>query len=261
MTNVNIGTAVITGASAGIGTTFARKLAARGYDLVLTARRDDRLKSLASELQTRHGINATAFCADLTVPDDVGALANEIENLDSLAMLVNNAGFGTTGHFVDSDIARQVDMLNVHVTASIRLTHAALPGMISRKQGDIINVSSISGFLPSAGSVTYASTKAYLNCFSEALHAELRGTGVRIQALCPGFTYTEFHDSPELEDFTRDQVPKALWMSSEAVVEKSLADIHKNKVISIPGFKNRVLVALLRNRITSGIIRRKINRA
>ncbi len=261
MTIENMGTALITGASAGIGTTFARKLAAMGYDLLLTARREDRLKALASELEIRHGVKATTICADLAVSKDVGALANQIRSLGSLTMLVNNAGFGTAGLFADSDIARQLDMINVHVTASVQLTHAALPGMISRKRGDIINVSSISGFLPSSGSVTYASTKAYLNCFSEALHAELRDTGVRIQALCPGFTYTEFHDSPELEGFTRDQVPKALWMSSEAVVEKSLGDIRKNKVISIPGLKNRVLVALLQNEITSKIIRRKINRA
>ncbi len=248
-------TALITGASSGLGQTFARRLAERGYNLLLTARREDRLNTLRDELEAEHSITAEVFAADLAKPEDVARLVTRIEEADSLELLVNNAGFGTAGEFAEIDIEGQADMIQVHVVAGVRLMRAALPGMIGRGSGSIVNVSSVAGFLTGGGSATYCATKAYLTSFSQSLNVELKGTGVRVQALCPGFVYTGFHDTPALETFSRSQIPKFLWMSADFVVNDSLKALKKNRVICIPSWKYRLIVALVTNPLTKGILR------
>jgi short-subunit dehydrogenase len=222
------GTALITGGSSGIGAAFARRLAAAGYNLILVARRQERLASLADELEGRYPISTEVLVADLSKSGDIERVEKRISQLQDLDILVNNAGFGTTGDFAQVDLATHVDMINVHVVASVRLSRVALPGMIARRQGAIINV-------------------AYLTIFSEALQVELDGTGVQVQALCPGFTTTEFHDRPELETFHRSDIPKPLWMTAEEVATASLEALSRNQVVAIPGFRNRLLAVLARN--------------
>jgi len=237
------GRAVITGASAGIGAAFARQLAAAGFDLTLVARREDRLRALADELSATHAIRAEAWPADLADAGDVAALANRLAAADDLVLLVNNAGFGTRGEFIDVPLERTLDMIRVHVLATVTLCRAAAPGMVARGGGAIINVSSIAAFFPSAGGANYGATKAYLNAFSEALAAELRGTGVAVQALCPGFTTTEFHDVGDYQNFDRGQIPVPLWMPAGDVVDESLAALGRGRVIVVPGAKYRAVVA------------------
>ncbi|MCK4470892.1 MAG: SDR family oxidoreductase [Anaerolineae bacterium] len=236
--------ALITGASSGIGAAFARKLAAEGYDLILVARRGERLTTLATELQQRHSISAEILVADLSKQTDVEQVENRIAEMKTLDVLINNAGFGTSGKFAESDLAKQIGMIHVHVIASVRLCRAALPGMIARRRGAIINVSSLGAFIPIPGNVTYVATKRYLVTFSQALQVEMAGSGVKVQALCPGFTYTEFHDTAEFETLDHSQIPKLMWMSAEDVVAGSLKALRRNRVVYIPGFKNRLLVAV-----------------
>jgi short-subunit dehydrogenase len=212
-------TVLITGASSGIGAAFARRLAAEQYDLVLVARRKERLRSLATELHQQFHVDVEVLVAELSCPGDMEHIEQRIGELGALDMLVNNTGFGIPGTFVENPVERYLEMIAVHVLATVRLCHAALPGMIARGQGTIINVSSLGAFLIAPSDETYCATKAYLNVFSEALQAELVGTGVRVQALCPGFTDTEFHDQPVYEQYhIKATIPKALWMSADEVV-------------------------------------------
>ena len=233
------GRALITGASSGIGEAYARQLAAQGFDLTLVARRAERLAALAEELNAAYGIAAETLPADLADEQGIARVVQYIEGRNDLILLINNAGFGTRGNFVEVELASQLDMIRVHVIASVTLCRAALPGMIARGSGAIINVSSVAAFFPSGGGATYKATKAYLNNSSEALAAEVDGTGVRVQALCPGFTYSGFHDTAEYAGFDRKQVPDALWMSAEQVVDESLAALTGSRVIVVPGRQYR----------------------
>jgi short-subunit dehydrogenase len=252
--------ALITGASSGIGAEFARRLAARGYDLVLVARREALLTELADDLRKEHGVGAEVLVADLADAGRLRRVEQRIAELADLELLINNAGFGRDGPFAEIDVDGQVEMIQVHVVATVRLTRAALPGMIERRRGTVINVSSLAGFLSIPGAVTYCSTKAYLNVFSETIHAELRGTGVRVQLLCPGYTYTGFHDTEEFKDFDRSQVPRWLWMPAEAVVAASLKALDRKRFLCIPGMRYRLLSAVFRNRLVRAIIRRLASR-
>jgi short-subunit dehydrogenase len=247
MTDHAKGTALITGASSGIGATFARQLAAQGYDLILVARRLNRLQSLADELKQRFPVCIDALPADLADPADLERVEKRIAQQGNLTMLVNNAGFGTVGAFVQVPLERHLEMIRVHVIATTRLCYAALPGMIQRKQGAIINVSSTAALLPTHA--TYSSTKAYLNFFSEALQKELKGTGICVQALCPGLTHTEFHDRPEFQSPQSmiQKAPKSAWMSADDVVVTSLRALGRGSVICIPGWINRFLSVLARS--------------
>ncbi len=242
-------TALITGASSGIGEVFARRLAADGYTCILVARRREKLEALARVLQQEHGARAEVLPADLAGADGVERVAQHIRDLPALDLLINNAGFGTRHHFTDLDLAMQLDMIHVHVTASVWLAHAALPGMIDRGSGAIINVASLAGFMPMPRVVTYAATKSYLIAFSQGLAKELAGTGVRVQALCPGFTYTEFHDRPEFDEFDRSEVSRALWMSAEDVVTESLQALDADRTVCVPGRMNRLVLRLIRSPI------------
>ena len=248
--------ALITGASSGIGAAFARRLAADGYHLILVARREQKLQALAQELQERypHTPVADVLVADLAKVVEVERVEAHIRSINRLELLINNAGFGTSGKFAEIDLNKQLDMVHVHINATMRLTRAALPAMITHQKGFIINVSSIAAYLSNPENVTYCATKAYLNRFSESLQLELNEHGVQVQALCPGFTYSEFHDTPEYKSFTRDQIPKQLWMSAEELVEQSLAALENKQVIFIPGWRNRWIVAAL-NPVTQPVIR------
>jgi short-subunit dehydrogenase len=238
--------AVITGASAGIGAEFARQLAARGYDLCLIARRRDALERLATELQVKHGIAAEAITADLTRDDEVAAVCARLSAATRLDLLVNNAGFGSHGLFFETDPARQDDMYRLHVLATERLTRAALPGMVERRRGSVINVASVAAFLPAPNNVSYCSTKTWMVAFTEGLSLELRATGspVRVQALCPGFTYSEFHDVLK-EDRSKIMSP-GWWMTAHFVVYESLRAAERGELIVIPGLRYRMVVALTR---------------
>lgn len=237
--------AVVTGASAGIGKEFCRQLAGQGYDLLVVSRDAARLDTLARELEDRHNIAVDKFPADLTLDDDVTRLVGLVAGSTRLRMLVNNAGFGTRGTLADASPARQEAMLRLHTLTPMRLTQAALPILLENRRGAIINVSSVASFLYSAGNVNYCATKAYLTTFSEGLSAELRGSGVQVQALCPGFTRSEFHDRMEL-DVTR--LPGWMWMSAEQVVGASLRNVRRGgPVICVPGLRYKLAVLLLRH--------------
>jgi short-subunit dehydrogenase len=236
--------AAVTGASAGIGKVFCEKLAARGYDLLVIARDAARLESLKRELEAKHAISVDVFPADLTLDDDVSRLGGLLAGSQRLVLLVNNAGFGTRGTLADASPARQEAMLRLHTLAPMRLTQAVLPVLVQNGRGAIVNVSSVASFLYSANNVNYCATKAYLTTFSEGLAAELRGTGVRVQALCPGFTHSEFHERMGVEI---DQIPRWMWMSADRVVETSLRHLERGgRVVCVPGLRYKIIVFLLR---------------
>ncbi len=239
-----LGTALVTGATAGIGAAFARRLAGRGHDLVLVARDQPRLEALAAELRERHGVRAEALAADLSGDEGVERVVARIATLPALTLLVNNAGFGTAGALATAPAEVQERMLRLHVLAPMRLTRAALPGLLVRRAGAVINVSSVASFIYGAGSVNYCATKAYLTTFSEGLGAELAGTGVQVQALCPGFTRTEFHQ--RIGAAAGDH-PAWMWLTAEAVVRASLAQLdRRGPVICVPGLHYKLLVAVVR---------------
>lgn len=231
--------AVITGASSGIGATFARQLSNRGCDLLLVARRKSKLDEVARSLG-----NAEAFEADLATDAGVQSLVYRIAKEPRLEYLINNAGFGTKGKFFEIDVASQDQMHRLHVMAAMRLTHAALRGMVQRGHGSIINVSSVAGFIKSAGNTSYCATKAWMNHFTEGLHLELRSidSPVKVQALCPGYTYSEFHDVMGAD---RNKIPKSFWLSSDFVVAESLKALDRNKLFVIPGWRYRWAVRIL----------------
>jgi short-subunit dehydrogenase len=237
--------AVVTGASAGIGKEFCQQLAARGYDLIAVARDAARLETLRQELEGRHGIAVEVFPADLTIDTDVSLLAERLTRSPQLGLLVNNAGFGAQGRLVDASPARQEAMLRLHTLAPMRLTQAALPVLLKNGRGGIVNVSSVASFLYSPHNVNYCATKAYLTTFSEGVAAELAGTGVRVQALCPGFTHTEFHQRMKAEV---NDLPRWMWLSAESVVRTSLRNLERGgPVVCVPGLRYKLTVFLLRH--------------
>ena len=247
-------TALITGASSGLGADFANQLAAQGYDLILVARREERLVQLKSSLQSRYGVKTTILPADLSRMTDIEQVIGFINGASNIDLLVNNAGFGLRGRFWRREPEKELAMLQVHMTAPVLFCRAVLPGMISRNRGAIINVASIAGLIP-VRSVLYGSSKAFLIIFSEALQDEIRDSDVRVQALCPGYFLTEFHDTSEYTNFSRDSIPKFLWMTSQQIVSESLKSLHKRKVICIPGNIYKFAGNLARNSMTAGLIK------
>jgi uncharacterized protein len=234
--------ALITGASSGIGAVFARKLAARGYDLILLARREDRLKMLAAELTVATEIIA----ADLSTEQGIAEAERAILECSRLELLVNNAGFGTLGRFWEADIESQKRMHEVHVMATMRLTHAALAEMVPRGRGGVISVSSVAAFGQSPDNVSYCATKAWINSFTEGLDMELRKarSPVKVQALCPGFTVTEFHETLGID---ASKIPASLWMKADDVVDASLAGFDRGEIIVVPGWKYKIGAALMKH--------------
>jgi hypothetical protein len=232
--------AVVTGASAGMGVEFARQLAAAGYDLLLVARRLDRLQQVCAEITGAHRVNCEPMAADLTNDTDLARLEQRLRDASNLGMLVNNAGFGTLGKFHKQPIEREDQMHRLHVIATMRLCHAALPGMLERNRGAIINVSSIAAFVTSAGSVSYCATKAWMNRFTEGIFMELKlsRSKVRIEALCPGYTRTEFHAALKMDT---SGIASWMWLPADRVVRESLQGLRDGKLIVIPGRRYRAM--------------------
>ena len=235
--------AIVTGASAGIGAAFAERLARDAYDLVLVARRRDRLDELAERLGRTHGRSVAVLSADLGSAEGVRAVEARIASEPALELLVNNAGFGTTGYFDELDRDAEEEEVRLNVLALLRLTHAAVAAFKNRGHGTVVNVSSLAGFQPAPFNATYAATKAFVNSFTQAVSEELRGSGVRLQLLCPGFTRTEFQD---VAGFAKENIPDFAWMSADAVADASLEARRKGELLVIPGGGNKLMGALFR---------------
>ncbi len=244
--------ALVTGASSGIGEAFAERLAADGYDLVVVARGQDALETLAKQLRESRAVGVQVLAADLTNGADLRRVEARVAEPPGFDLVVNNAGFGTVGAFADSDADCEEEEILLNVVALMRLSRAALATMLPRNRGVIINVSSLAAFAPYPFGATYAATKAFVNSFSEALHEELRGTGVRIQALCPGFTRTRFQERAGVDAST---IPEFAWMESAAVVDASVAALERNDVVCIPGRGNKAL-SLLTGALPRSAVRR-----
>ena len=233
--------ALVTGASAGIGRSFAFALADRGHDLVLVARDTARLDALAVELRAAYGANAEVLTADLSDPGALAVVEARVSDAERpVDLVVNNAGFGTSGPFVTLPIDREEQEVQLNVVALVRLTHAALGAQVDRGRGGVINVASIAGYQPTPGNATYAATKAFVSSFSQAVHEELKGTGVKCMVLSPGFTRTEFQDRAGIDS---DEVPGFLWQDAPTVVQHALRAYDKGRAVCVPGPLNSVAAA------------------
>jgi short-subunit dehydrogenase len=237
-------TALITGASAGIGAAFAQELATRGHDLVLTARRANRLQELAQQLCEKHDIGVQVLADDLTDPMAPRRLADELGNRGlEIDMLINNAGYGVPGRFDASPWVTHGDFLQVLIHAPTELAHRLLPGMLERGYGRILNVASLAGHLPGSSSHTlYAAAKAYMIRFSQSLALENRDLGVNVCALCPGFTYSEFHDVTGARELV-SKMPKWMWMQADTVARQGLDALERGDVVYVNGRINRAIKA------------------
>lgn len=239
--------ALVTGASAGIGEAFARELARRGFDVVLTARRADRLEAIAAELRDRHAVEAIVAPLDLARPDGPEALVAALEAQGlHIDVLVNNAGYGVTGYLDDQPWETHASFIQVMMTAPTELAWRLLPGMRARGYGRIINVASLAGLVPgSAGHTLYGASKAYLIRFSQSLALETAGAGVHVTALCPGFTYSEFHDVNGARPLV-SKMPKYLWMDAPTVARQGLDAVEKGEVVYVNGRVNRFIKGLFK---------------
>ncbi len=239
--------ALITGASSGIGAQFARELAGRGCHLVLTARRLDRLQALASELGRAHAVTVHCLAADLADPAAPARLVEQVSALGiEIDILINNAGYGVPGSFLKSDWATHAAFLQVLLSAPTELAHRLLGGMQSRGYGRIVNVASLAGLVPgSAGNTLYGASKSYLIRFSESLALENRAHGVQVQALCPGFTWSEFHDVSGARQLM-DRLPRFLFQTADAVVLECLASLERGQIVRVTGTVNRLIALLAR---------------
>ncbi len=232
---------MVTGATAGIGLVFAERLAARGHDLVLVARDAARLDATARRLATAHGVAVEPLVADLGDRGQLARVEARVADRERpVALLVNNAGFGLRGRFLDHSVEAEQAMLDVLVTAVMRLSHAALGAMTERGEGAVVNVSSVASFLPRG---SYAAAKSWVTSFSRWASAEYADRGVHVMALIPGFVKTEFH---ERIDVGRDSVPAPLWLEAEALVDEALADLDRGRTVSVPSKRYKAIVGLTR---------------
>ena len=238
--------ALVTGASSGIGAALARVYASHGYDLALTARRDDRLHALADEVRLRYGVDSLVIPADLSdaeAPEQVlSAIAANGREVDAL---VNNAGYGLPGSYAASQWEEQRALLQVLVTAPCEFAHKVLPGMVERRFGRIVNVASLAGLAPgSPGHTLYGPAKALIVRFSQALHLETQGTGVHVSALCPGLTYSEFHDVTGTRAQVTDATPTWLWLGADEVAQAGYEAAEANRPLCVTGAPNKAIAAL-----------------
>lgn len=230
--------ALVTGATAGIGESFTRLLAEKGFNLVLVARDEKRLHERAAGLKTKYGADSIVIVADLATEAGC-AKVEEFIRQNEIEVLINNAGFGINKAFTMSDLAKEDEVLKVLVRTPMRLMHVALPGMKERNSGIVINVSSVASFI--AGGA-YSAAKSYLTVLSESLHTELSATNVKISALCPGFTRTEFHQRGRMK---MSGLPEFMWLNSDRLVEKAWRDVISGKAVSIPGWQYKLLVGVI----------------
>ncbi|MBW3663811.1 MAG: SDR family oxidoreductase [Actinobacteria bacterium] len=254
--------ALVTGASAGIGRSFAKHLAAEGSDLVVVARTEPQLKDLATELEDRHGVSVEVLAADLTVEDELARVELRLRDQDRpVDLLINNAGFGTHGRFHELDVETEESQIRLNVIALVRLTHAALAAMVARGRGGVVNVASLGAFQPDPFFATYGATKSFVLSFTEAVANELRTSPVTVSCVAPGLTRTEFQDRAEVET---GGVPGTLWQSPEDVVTAALNGVASGRTVIVPGGLNRVTAAVSRvtptaitRRIAAGLVKRR----
>ncbi|GAB2722696.1 SDR family NAD(P)-dependent oxidoreductase [Streptomyces bullii] len=234
-------TALITGSTAGIGAAFARRLAADGHNLVLVARDTQRLREQATELHDRHGIEAEVLTADLAEDKGIEAVATRLgDRKNPVDLLINNAGFGNKGRYLDVPMADELRMLKVHCEAVLRLTSAATQAMRERGRGGVINVASVAAFVPRG---TYGASKAWVVQFTQGAARDLAGSGVRLMALCPGFVRTEFHARAGMGT---DNIPNWLWLDADKLVAVALTDLARGKTLSIPDPRYKALTGAAR---------------
>ena len=235
-------TALVTGATAGIGESFTRLLAAKGFDLVLVARDKKRLQERAASLAKKYKISVEVLQADLSVPAQLARVEKRLSNPKKpIEVLINNAGFGIKDSFLSSDIEAEIRLIDVLAKAPMQLMHAVLPQMLERDSGTIINVSSVASFI--AGG-TYSAAKSYLTVHTESLHTELSKTNIKISALCPGFTRTEFHQRGKMK---MSGLPKFMWLEADRIVSQSWRAAVRGKVICIPGWQYKILSTIARS--------------
>lgn len=232
-------TALVTGASAGLGAEFCRQLAGRCDVIIAVARRGERLAALSEELAGT--VEMHVLAADLGSIEGVALTMEAIRQQGPVDYLVNNAGFSTFGQFAQLPIDGQRDMVSLHIDTTITLCRAAIPFMVERGSGYIINVSSVGAFVPGKGLAVYGATKAFLNYYSQALQAELAGSGIDVQALCPGYTHTEFHQAATEAGFDGSRIPREMWTNADEVVAASLAALGSEQVLVVPGAANQAL--------------------
>lgn len=233
---VGMPTAMVTGATAGIGAAFARRLAADGFGLVLLARDTERLQRAAEEYRAAHGVVVETLSADLATED--GLAAAEQRAGQGVDLLVNNAGFGQRGAFLGTDLSEELAMLRVHCEAVLRLTRAALPGMVEQGRGGVVNVASVAAFFPRG---TYSASKAWVVTFSESLRQEVSGSGAHVMALCPGWVRTEFHERSRMDT---SGIPDSLWLDADALVAAAIRDFRRGVPVSIPDARYKALAGL-----------------
>lgn len=229
-------TALVTGATAGIGAAFTRRLAADGFSLVLVARDHDRLAEQAAFLGRRYGVHAEVLAADLASDDGLKVVEERLR--EGVDLLVNNAGFGNRAMFLSAPVDDELTMMKVHCEAVLRLTYAALPHMRAKGRGGVINVASVAAFFTRG---TYGASKAWVVNFSGAVAAETSGDGVRVMALCPGFVHTEFHQRAGMDTTS---IPEFLWLEADPVVKAAMRDLALGKVVSVPDLRYKLVVGV-----------------
>jgi short-subunit dehydrogenase len=242
----------VTGASAGIGEAFSERLAREQYDLILVARTRDRLEALAKRLVESRGIGVEVLPADLCQAADLRLVEEKLASDPTIELLVNNAGFGNFGAVAEIDAERLDSEIRLNVLALVRLTRAVLAPMVSRGRGSIINVSSLAGIQPVPFNANYGATKAFVNSFTEAIHEELRGSGVRVQVLQPGFTHTGFQERAGIDS---SHIPAMAWMEAGEVVDASLAALRRGDLVCVPGGMNKA-VAVFAGAMPRALVRR-----
>ncbi|WP_346856942.1 SDR family oxidoreductase [uncultured Draconibacterium sp.] len=238
-------TAIITGATSGIGASFAKLLAFRCYDLIITGRRKEKIQKLADELSNKFNTKTEVIIAELSNEKDITELINQISKMGKIDVLINNAGYSIYKNYSDTTVTEIEKIVSVQIVAVTKLISAVLPKMIKQGYGNIINVSSLGAILPIKKDAAYCGTKSFLNTFSESLYMEVKEKGIKVQALCPGFTKTDFHSKLKMNASERENMGKFKLMSANEVAEYSLESLKSNKVICIPGYRKRMIAKLI----------------